>query len=92
MSSSVLAVIIGSTLTLIGGLIAIIYTNLNKKTCDNALKIEKASEKHVTKEEFNGYKQDQARESDRVREDYKGLDKKLDKIISMLMEGRQNES
>ena len=56
------------------GLIAIIYTYLNTKTCDNAEQISHIKEKYVTKEDFN-------RTNDKV-------DMKLDKIIDMLVEGR----
>ena len=54
-------------------LIAIIYTTLDKKTCKNENDITDIKDRFITKEDSN-------RENDK-------LDTKLDKIISILLEG-----
>ncbi len=65
-----------AVVTVVSGLVAIIYNNLNSKTSSNAESIKDTREKYVTKEEYN-------RSNDR-------LEAKLDKIIDLII-GERHE-
>lgn len=84
-------VIIGAAFTFVFGLLAIIHTNLSKKTEANETAIKEVKERVVTIEAFDKYKTEHNREHDKQDKAYEKLDKKLDRIIQMLLEGRHEK-
>jgi len=72
MANILIPIAIGAALSIMGGMIVIIFTTLNKGINKNSVEIKDIKAKYVTKDDFN-------RQSDKV-------DAKLDKIIDILME------
>lgn len=82
MDNQTLITIVSALFIIVSGLIGIIYANLNTKTKENSDSITDIKERYATKEDVKEHKSDQEKKFDR-------LEKKLDKIITMLMEGKQ---
>ena len=83
--------LLGFIVTLIG----IIYTNLNGKVSDNSSYIKAVNDEmkkeYITKTDHSSFKSDHAIEHSRINADFDKLDKKLDKIIQMLLEGKHEK-
>ena len=98
MDNPLFVAIVMITFTFLGGLLAIIYQNLNTKTKDNSDhikgvegKIDKVKDTYATKEELKQYKDEHSQEHNKQDKAYDKLDKKLDRIIQMLLEGKHEE-
>lgn len=95
MSSPLAIALITLAATFLGGLLLIIYNNLNNKTKDNCDeikrvegKIDNVKDSYATKIELKQYKEEHNYEHTKQDKAYDKLDKKLDRIIQMLLEGR----
>ena len=91
MYSSLITGALGLAIAFVGGLLAIIYQNLNNKTKENTClikdigeKVDKVKDDYATKQDLKELKSDQSKTSDR-------LEKKLDRIIEMILEGRHEK-
>ena len=98
MNSPLVIAIITLAFTFIGGLLVIIYQNLNKKALTNSdcikdaeRRIDSVKDTYATKGELKDYKGEHILEHNKQDQRYEKLDKKLDQIIRMLLEKRNEE-
>ena len=77
------------------GLIGIIYGNLNKKQYDNSCYIKAVNDEmrkeYITKSDYASLKADHALEHSRISVDFDKQDKKLDRILQILLEGKHEK-
>ena len=95
MDSPLVVALISAAITFLGGLLFIIYQNLNTKVIENTKsikgvegKIDNVKDNHATKDELKQYKDGHVLEHNKQDQAYDKLDKKLDRIIQMLLEGK----
>jgi len=75
MSSTTIIALVTGSLTIIVGLVGIVYAKLNSDTDKNTEEIKRIKDEYVKKEDYN-------RQTDK-------LDAKLDKILDILMGGHR---
>lgn len=82
-----LPIIIGAAFTFVFGLLGLIYSYLKSQTEDAHKSIDDIKDKYATKQELKNYKDDHSREHDKQDKAIERLEKKIDKLMEIIIGG-----